>query len=204
RPGPAARPRPRPRRRPDVLRRAADGKAAGSRLAPAAPGRAGPEGESRGGHRPRRPGAGGGLPGSPTGLNPPIATSGALVGCGKQTSEPLVATEPPPEQGLTMFTRREFLQSSTLVALAPTVPAFLAQTARAAAPARDGRLLVVVQLNGGNDGINTVVPFADAGYAKCRTALRLPAARLHKVTREVGLHPAMADAAKLLEGGRLA
>jgi uncharacterized protein (DUF1501 family) len=103
-----------------------------------------------------------------------------------------------------MFTRREFLQNSTLVALAPTVPAFLAQTARAAVPDRDGRLLVVVQLNGGNDGINTVVPFKDEGYAKHRKVLRLPAERLHRVTREVGLHPAMGAAARLLEDGRLA
>jgi uncharacterized protein (DUF1501 family) len=103
-----------------------------------------------------------------------------------------------------MFSRREFLQSSTLVALAPTVPAFLADAARAAAPARDGRLLVVVQLNGGNDGINTVVPFKDEGYAKHRKVLRLPADRLHKVTKEVGLHPAMGAAAKLLEDRRLA
>jgi uncharacterized protein (DUF1501 family) len=103
-----------------------------------------------------------------------------------------------------MFTRRDFLQQSSLIALAPTVPAFLAQTARAAAPKRDGRLLVVVQLSGGNDGINTVVPFKDEGYAKHRKVLRLPAERLHKVTREVGLHPAMGGAAKLLEDGRLA
>jgi uncharacterized protein (DUF1501 family) len=107
-----------------------------------------------------------------------------------------------------MFSRREFLrtglQTSTLVALAPTIPGFLAQTARAMEPMRDGRILVVVQLNGGNDGINTVVPFADEGYAKGRKVLRLPADRLHKITREIGLHPAMGDAAKLLEDGRLA
>ncbi|HEV3256663.1 MAG TPA: DUF1501 domain-containing protein [Gemmataceae bacterium] len=107
-----------------------------------------------------------------------------------------------------MFSRREFLrtglQASTLVALAPTVPGFLAQTARAARPEKDGRVLVVIQLDGGNDGINTVVPFADAGYAKHRTALRLPADRLLKINKEVGLHPAMGDAAKLLETGRLA
>jgi uncharacterized protein (DUF1501 family) len=103
-----------------------------------------------------------------------------------------------------MFSRRDFLRTSTLVALAPTVPSFLAQTARAAAPSRDGRILVVVQLGGGNDGINTVVPFADPGYAKHRSALRLPTDRLHKVTKEVGLHPAMGDAAKLLDSGRLA
>jgi uncharacterized protein (DUF1501 family) len=107
-----------------------------------------------------------------------------------------------------MLSRRAFLrtslQTSTLIALAPSIPAFLAQAARAAEPARDGRILVVVQLDGGNDGINTVVPFADDGYAKGRTALRLPVDRLHKVTKEVGLHPAMGEAAKLLESGRLA
>jgi uncharacterized protein (DUF1501 family) len=103
-----------------------------------------------------------------------------------------------------MFSRREFLRTSTLVALAPTVPSFLAQTARAAEPVRDGRALVVIQLDGGNDGINTVVPFKDEGYARHRKVLRLPADRLHKITKEVGLHPALGDAAKLLEAGRLA
>jgi uncharacterized protein (DUF1501 family) len=103
-----------------------------------------------------------------------------------------------------MFSRRDFLRTSTLVALAPTVPSFLARTARSTEPARDARILVAIQLDGGNDGINTVVPFADEGYAKNRTALRLPVDRLHKITKEVGLHPAMGEAAKLLESGWLA
>ncbi len=102
------------------------------------------------------------------------------------------------------FTRRDFLKRASLVALAPTVPAFLARTARAAAPDRDGRILVVIQLDGGNDGVNTVVPFADEGYAKCRRALRLAKGQLVKVNDAVGLHPAMADAGQLLESGRLA
>jgi uncharacterized protein (DUF1501 family) len=101
-------------------------------------------------------------------------------------------------------TRRDFLKSATLIALAPTVPGFLAQTARAAKPERDGRILVVIQLDGGNDGINTVVPFADEGYAKHRQFLRLPASQLVKVNDQVGLHPALAEAGKLLESGRLA
>jgi uncharacterized protein (DUF1501 family) len=103
-----------------------------------------------------------------------------------------------------MFTRRDFLRQSSLVALAPTVPGFLAQTARAAEPRRDGRVLVVVQLDGGNDGINTVVPFTDEGYAKFRKALRLPTTRLLKINKDLGLHPAMGAAAKLMETGRLA
>jgi uncharacterized protein (DUF1501 family) len=103
-----------------------------------------------------------------------------------------------------MLSRRDFLTSSTLLALAPAVPAFLARTARAAKPERDGRILVVIQLDGGNDGINTVVPFADEGYARYRQALRLPKDQLVKVSDTVGLHPALGDAGKLLEAGRLA
>lgn len=107
-----------------------------------------------------------------------------------------------------MYSRREFmkatLQTSTLVALAPTVPAFLAQTARAAGPDKDGRILVVLQLDGGNDGINTVVPFADEGYARHRRVLRLPTKDLIKLNDQVGLHPSLGDLAKLLESGQLA
>ncbi len=103
-----------------------------------------------------------------------------------------------------MFSRREFLKTSTLFALAPTVPGFLAQTARAAKTERDGRVLVVIELSGGNDGINTVVPFADEGYAKHRKALRLAKDRLIKVNDKVGLNPSMGDAGKLLQDGRLA
>jgi uncharacterized protein (DUF1501 family) len=84
------------------------------------------------------------------------------------------------------------------------VPDFLAQTARAAVPDRDGRILVVIQLDGGNDGINTVVPYADEGYAKCRRALRLPKDQLVKVNDSVGLHPAMGDAGQLFESNQLA
>jgi uncharacterized protein (DUF1501 family) len=103
-----------------------------------------------------------------------------------------------------MFSRRDFLKSSTLLALAPTVPGFLARTARTARPERDSRILVVVQLDGGNDGINTVVPFADEGYAKHRRLLRLPRQQLVEVNDQVGLHPSLGQAGKLLESGRLA
>jgi hypothetical protein len=62
---------------------------------------------------------------------------------------------------------------------------------------------VVVELNGGNDGINTVVPYADEGYARLRKHLRLPTAELKKVSDQLGLHPALGDFARLLEDGRL-
>jgi uncharacterized protein (DUF1501 family) len=107
-----------------------------------------------------------------------------------------------------MNTRRDFLvhglRDSTLIALAPTLPDFLVRTARAVEAKKDDRILVVVQLDGGNDGINTVVPFTDDGYARYRKAIRLPEKRLIKINGEVGLHRAMNDAGKLLDSGRLA
>jgi len=90
-----------------------------------------------------------------------------------------------------MLSRRDFLKSSGLISLAPVVPGFLATTGRAARAERDDRVLVVIQLDGGNDGINTIVPFADEGYAKYRSSLRLPKERLLKVRDSVGLHPAL-------------
>jgi uncharacterized protein (DUF1501 family) len=103
-----------------------------------------------------------------------------------------------------MQSRRDVLKSWSLLALSPAVPGFLARTARAAAPGRDGRVLVVIQLDGGNDGINTVVPFADEGYAKHRKTLRLPANRLVKINDTLGLHPSLSGFGQLMQTGQLA
>lgn len=106
--------------------------------------------------------------------------------------------------------RRDFLKSSmaasTLVALgSASVPTFLGRSALAARSAPSGdRVLVVVQLIGGNDGLNTVVPHGYDGYARNRRALRLPAGSIHKINGEIGLHPALGAMAKLLQDGRLA
>lgn len=103
-----------------------------------------------------------------------------------------------------MISRRDFLQSSALVALAPTIPSFLARTARAADADRDAPVLVVIQLDGGNDGINTVVPYADEGYAASRKELRLSADDLIKVGDGIGLHPRLRSVSEFLGDGRLA
>ncbi len=103
-----------------------------------------------------------------------------------------------------MLTRRSFLQSSSVVALSATVPLFVSRSVRAAAPDRDARVLVVVEMDGGNDALNTVVPHADDAYAKLRPKLKLDPKRLVKVTDAVGLHPALRPLDKLLEAGQLA
>lgn len=101
-------------------------------------------------------------------------------------------------------TRRQFLRSSPLIAMAPSIPLFLRSTAQAAPVAEPQRILVVIQLNGGNDGINTVVPVADEGYAKHRRELRLKADRLIGLTDEVSLHRSFRPVADLIEDGKFA
>jgi uncharacterized protein (DUF1501 family) len=60
-----------------------------------------------------------------------------------------------------MLSRRHFLhhslKSSSLVALSPIVPQFVSRTAQAATPGKDN-VLVVLEMTGGNDGLNTVIP----------------------------------------------
>ena len=92
-------------------------------------------------------------------------------------------------------TRREFIRlglgTCTLLSCGAAVPEFLARAATAA-PSGDrstGNVLVVLELSGGNDGLNTVVPYADDAYARHRPRLKIPTAMLHKLDDHVGLHP---------------
>jgi len=64
-------------------------------------------------------------------------------------------------------------------------------------------VLVVVQLSGGNDGLNTVVPFDDDEYARNRPTLRLPPKEIHKIDSYLGLHPRMGAFMRLYEQGYL-
>src|SRR5262249_41178070 len=105
------------------------------------------------------------------------------------------------------YNRRDFLGvGTTLLATSTTVPALLARTARAAAADRapNDRVLVVVQLTGGNDGLNTVVPYTDENYRRLRPQLHLADAKLHKLDDRVGLHPAMGSLARLFSDGQAA
>jgi uncharacterized protein (DUF1501 family) len=106
-----------------------------------------------------------------------------------------------------MLHRRQFLartlQGSSLVALGSAVPGFIAQTA-AAAPAGKDTVLVVVELNGGNDGLNTVIPYTDDTYYKARPTLSFNKNQVVKLNDELGLHPAMRNLNELIQKGQVA
>jgi uncharacterized protein (DUF1501 family) len=102
-----------------------------------------------------------------------------------------------------MTTRREFLKTSSLIALSSVVPQFVARTARAAAPGRD-TVLVVLEMTGGNDGLNTVIPYADDLYHKARPTLRKTKDTVIRLDDHVGLHPGMQGLRPMWEQGQLA
>lgn len=114
----------------------------------------------------------------------------------------------PPEAQL-FYTRRDMLaaalRSSKLVSLGCTVPAFLHRSAIVSADEKDAdRVLVVVQLAGGNDGLNTVIPYADSLYGKNRQVLRIATESVLRINDHVGLHPALRPMHELHEAGQLA
>ncbi len=110
-----------------------------------------------------------------------------------------------------MFSRREFLRrtltGSTLLAMGAggslTVPGFLARSARAAQPNQE-RILVVVEMTGGNDGLNTVIPYGDDAYHKARPTIGISQEELYEIDNHVGLHPAMYELSNMLDEGKLA
>jgi len=53
------------------------------------------------------------------------------------------------------------------------------------------RILVVIQLSGGNDGLNTVIPYGDESYAKARPKLAIPSSQLIKLNDLLGFHPSL-------------
>lgn len=106
-------------------------------------------------------------------------------------------------------TRREFIRTGTrgigLLAFSQFAPAFLVESIAAQAPRaeKDRSILVLVQLAGGNDGLNTVVPFADANYRHLRPTLALGKEEFVKINDSAALHRSCTPLHALLVEGKL-
>src|ERR1051326_462115 len=116
---------------------------------------------------------------------------------------------------ITLHTRREFLRASVLgSALSWTVPAFLANTfaamhaeaadkATQVATGRDSNIFVILQMAGGNDGLNTVVPYSNDYYHRARPRIGLAEKNILRINDEIGLHSDLSSFKELYDAGQL-
>jgi len=95
---------------------------------------------------------------------------------------------------LPVFLEKTFFALDALAADALTQPV----------TGKDGTILVVLQMAGGNDGLNMIVPFADDAYHRARPRLSLPADQILKIDNYVGLNPKLAGLKSLYDEGHVA
>ncbi|MEO0878002.1 MAG: twin-arginine translocation pathway signal, partial [Bacteroidota bacterium] len=93
--------------------------------------------------------------------------------------------------------RRTFLKNTGLASAALWAPSFLnhlpGQT--------NGKILIVIQLSGGNDGLNTIVPYRNDKYYELRPDLAISDSEVLRVTDELGFNPSLSDLQTLYDEG---
>lgn len=104
------------------------------------------------------------------------------------------------------FTRRGLLQSGLTAGAGLIAPPLMfapsAMAQKSAGP--NGRILVILELSGGNDGLNTVIPYGDDAYYRLRPNIGIKPARLRKLDDHFGLNAGMVGMEKLWKDGTLA
>lgn len=106
-----------------------------------------------------------------------------------------------------MITRRDFMISGlTATAAGLIVPPVLAKGVYAATAdgVHNDRVLVVLQLAGGNDGLNTVVPYADPSYTQLRKSIGIAPDTVLHLNGAVGLNPALKNLKTMYDAGQVA
>jgi uncharacterized protein (DUF1501 family) len=98
------------------------------------------------------------------------------------------------------MTRRDLLKALAGAGLVSALPAGIAQ----ATTPLSKRILVVVELSGANDGLNTLVPYADDAYYRMRPKIGIREAKLRKIDDHYGFNSSMSGFEKLYKDGRMA
>jgi uncharacterized protein (DUF1501 family) len=104
------------------------------------------------------------------------------------------------------LSRREMLTGMAGLGALSMVPPAFAQAAQAAAAqaAANGKVLVILELSGGNDGLNTVVPHGDDAYYRQRPNIGIPKNELRVIDDHFGFNPGMAGFERLYKDGKMA
>lgn len=106
------------------------------------------------------------------------------------------------------ISRRMFLKNAAVVSTLGVAPHFLTRLAEGATPAiagfKDDRVLVVVQLGGGNDGLNTLVPHGDDHYYRLRPSLGLRNSDVLRIDDYAGFNKRLSDLMRVYDAGELA
>jgi uncharacterized protein (DUF1501 family) len=104
---------------------------------------------------------------------------------------------------MVIIKRREFIQLGSLATASFMVPKFLKAFERVDRVPPGNKVMVILQLSGGNDGLNTVIPIRDDIYYRERPRLGIEKTKALSLTDEVGLHPALIGLKELYDDGSL-
>lgn len=102
-----------------------------------------------------------------------------------------------------IINRRRFLQVGSLASASLFIPKFLKAMEAGPLVPQGNKVLVVIQLSGGNDGLNTVIPYRNDLYYKLRPSLGIARENALSLTDEIGLHPALTGLKSLYDDGAL-
>lgn len=99
--------------------------------------------------------------------------------------------------------RRNFLKQSSLATVGSMlIPSFLKSFELKANPfAQNDKILVIIQLSGGNDGLNTIVPYYNDIYYQSRPSIAIPKDKVLKINDELGFNPALQKFRELYDEG---
>ncbi|GAA3576660.1 DUF1501 domain-containing protein [Snuella lapsa] len=100
--------------------------------------------------------------------------------------------------------RRDFIKHGTLASSLCLVPSFVKAFESVTNMAMGHKKLVIIQLAGGNDGLNTIIPYTNDIYYKNRPQIAIPKQQLIKVTDDLGFHNKLLPLKKIYDKGFLA